>query len=98
MVFHRAQVSTNAFVGVYIDRLLEQQQLASGKEGRSSSTTSTTVTDDDDGSDDGEDNHHQRAAGTRGNHKNLVGLTFETFVHIFWVFSATASRAEKEEG
>lgn len=94
---HRTQVSTNTFVGAYIDRLLEQQQLASGNE-RNSSTASTAATGID-VSDDDSENRHQQEAQTRGSHNSLGGgLTFENFVHIFWVFSASASRAEKEEG
>lgn len=74
-------MTTNAFVGAYIDRLLEQQQTAS-EDGRGISTASST-----NGADASD--HHHRSSGT---------LTFEHFVHIFWVFSASASRAEKEEG
>lgn len=92
---HRTQVSTNAFVGAYIDRLLEQQQLASGK-GRS--RTAGTVAIDDNVSDDDGENRHQRTTGTLENQNLDDGLSFGTFVHIFWVFSAWASRAEKEEG
>lgn len=89
-------MSTNTFVEAYIDRLLEQRQRTSSNE--RNSTASTTSNDSDVIDDDG-DNHHQRGvAGRHGNHGLDVGLTFETFVHTFWVFSASASRVEKEEG
>lgn len=84
---HGEQVSTNAFIGDYVDRLLEQKQLDVDEQ-RSGSSTSTG----DDVSEDA--NQHQSAGARRGK----VGLAFEDFVHIFWVFSASASRAEKEEG
>jgi len=40
----------------------------------------------------------QRSGSSKGASRGKVGLAFEDFVHIFWVFSASASRDEKEEG
>lgn len=84
---HGEQVSTNAFIGAYLDRLLEQKHLDVDERLSGLSTSA--------GDDISEDaNQHQSKGAKRGE----VGLAFEDFVHIYWVFSASASRAEKEEG
>lgn len=83
------QVSTNAFVGAYVERLLEQQRFESDEE-RDASISSNSEED----SEPGGDHQHEREGATR----KREGLTFTEFVHVFWVFSASASRGEKEQG
>lgn len=83
-------MSTNAFVGAYIDRLLEQLRLL----GQDKERNATISTNGDEGSEDSSDCQHTSEETTR----KKGGLTFTDFVHIFWVFSASASRGEKEEG
>lgn len=82
------QVSTNVFVGAYIDKLL----LAPDKNhGTASGHSIGGGSSEDSG-------EHQRDSGATTPGHNRAGLTYELFVHTFWVFSAWASRAEKEKG
>lgn len=74
------QVSTNVFVGAYIDRILERQ-LSDG----------TNAHGDDTG------HNNKQATGKKSKHLDAL-ISFDDFVHVFWVFSSLASRSDKEEG
>lgn len=78
--FSRWQVSTNVFVGAYIDRLLEKKPPRGGR-----------VNDggERNGGEEGKRNKSERSCDA---------LNFELFVHVFWAFSSSAPRSEKEEG
>lgn len=97
--YQQQKVTTNAFVRAYVERLLDERgqdtatMATRGKNtGKNNSINkkSSIGTDDDDNSDDDDDQV--------GIILPFDAITFDEFVHVFWVFSVSASKHEKTGG